>query len=374
MIIFRYLAKEILFTLMAVSGVLLLIFMSGTFVRYLSAAAAGDLSPQALLVIMGYRLPGFLELILPLGTFIGVLLAYGRLYVESEMVVLSACGLSQRRLLGYTLLAASPVIIAVSVLSLYLSPKGVAAVETLMAEQRSRGEFELIMPEQFQPLNKGNATFYTEHISEDKADLSQVFIADKSTSSVVTGGESAVVRAVGARQWFDENFQRRYFVLDDGKRYSGIAGNLDYHEVSFTSFGQLMESNLRQAQVRYRVDAEPTANLINSSEPLLIAGLQWRLSLPILVVVVCLLAVPLSRTSPRQGRYLGMIPAILLYIIYLVALNAARDQVKLAKLDPALGLWVVHGVFFGLALLLFNWGNVRRWWKHRASAEVQAHA
>ena len=359
---------------MAVSGVLLLIFMSGTFVRYLAEAAAGDLSPQALLVIMGYRLPGFLELILPLGTFIGVLLAYGRLYVESEMVVLSACGLSQRRLLTYTLLAAMPIILAVSFLSLYLSPKGVAAVENLLAEQRARGEFELIMPEQFQPLNNGQATFYTEKLSENKEDLSEVFIADVSSKSLVTGGESAVVRAEGAHQWFDETYQRRYFVLEHGKRYGGIAGALDFQEVTFNHFGQLMQSNLRQTRVKYKVDAEPTIALIGATEPARIAGMQWRLSLPVLVVVVCMLAVPLSRTNPRQGRYLGMIPAIFLYIVYLVALNAARDQVKIGKLDPMIGLWVVHGFFFTLALILFNWGNLRRWLRHRASREVGAHA
>ena len=168
MIIFRYLAKEIIFTLLAVCGVLLLIFMSGTFVRYLGDAAAGDISPSALIAIMGYRMPGFLELILPLGTFIGVMLAYGRLYVESEMVVLSACGLSQRRLLAYTLIAASPVILAVSVLGLYVSPKGVAAVEEIVAAQKARGEFDLLQPGQFQPMNKGQGTFYTAAISSDK--------------------------------------------------------------------------------------------------------------------------------------------------------------------------------------------------------------
>lgn len=365
MIIFRYLAREILLTLLAVSGVLLLIFMSGTFVRYLAEAAAGDLSPGALLVIMGYRLPGFLELIIPLGTFIGVMLAYGRLYVESEMVVLSACGLSQRRLLAYTLLAALPMIVAVACLSLYISPKGVAAVETILAEQRSRGEFDLMLPEQFQPLSGGQATFYTESISADKQDLSRVFIADVSPKTLLTNTESAVVRAEHGEQWYNPEFQRRYFLLSNGKRYAGIAGEADFQDVTFDQFGQLLQNNIRLAKAKYKVEAEPTLALFSATEPGRIAGLQWRLSLPILVVVVCMLAVPLSRTNPRQGRYLGMIPAILLYIIYLVALNAARDQIKLGKLDPSQGLWVVHLAFFGLALLFFNWGNLRRWLRHR---------
>ena len=361
MIIFRYLAKEIIFTLLAVCGVLLLIFMSGTFVRYLGDAAAGDISPSALIAIMGYRMPGFLELILPLGTFIGVMLAYGRLYVESEMVVLSACGLSQRRLLAYTLIAASPVILAVSVLGLYVSPKGVAAVEEIVAAQKARGEFDLLQPGQFQPMNKGQGTFYTAAISSDKQNLTGVFIADINPKTLLTQSEASVIRSDSGQQWYNEEFQRRYFVLGEGKRYAGIAGEADFQELNFESFGQLMQENIGQYRVKYRVEAEPTLALLGATEPIRIAGLQWRISLPVLVIVVCLLAVPLSRTNPRQGRYLGMIPAILLYIIYLVALNAARDQVKLGKLDPLLGLWIVHLVFFCIALLLFNWANLRRW-------------
>ena len=364
MIIFRYLAKEIIFTLLAVCGVLLLIFMSGTFVRYLGDAAAGDISPSALIAIMGYRMPGFLELILPLGTFIGVMLAYGRLYVESEMVVLSACGLSQRRLLAYTLIAASPVILAVSVLGLYVSPKGVAAVEEIVAAQKARGEFDLLQPGQFQPMNKGQGTFYTAAISSDKQNLTGVFIADINPKTLLTQSEASVIRSDSGQQWYNEEFQRRYFVLGEGKRYAGIAGEADFQELNFESFGQLMQENIGQYRVKYRVEAEPTLALLGATEPIRIAALQWRISLPVLVIVVCLLAVPLSRTNPRQGRYLGMIPAILLYIIYLVALNAARDQVKLGKLDPLLGLWIVHLVFFCIALLLFNWANLRRWIRH----------
>lgn len=360
LIIFRYLAREILLTLVAVCGVLLLIFMSGTFVRYLAEAAAGDLSPTALLVIMAYRLPGFLELILPLGTFIGVMLVYGRLYVESEMVVLSACGLSQRRLLAYTLLAVLPIILVVAYLSLFLAPKGVAAVEDLLAAQKSRGEFDLLLPEQFQPMNGGKATFYTEKISKDRDRLTEVFIADISPGTVVTGDESAVVRATSAMQWFDPDQRRRYFVLEQGRRYSGIPGLPNYQDVTFDTFGQLMQTNLPKAKARYKVEAEPTELLWASDQPVHISGLQWRLSLPLLVIIVCFLAIPLSRTNPRQGRYLGMIPAIFLYIVYLVVLNAARDQVKASKLDPMLGLWVVHLAFFLLALVMFNWANLRR--------------
>ena len=103
MIVFRYLSREVLLTFSAVSAVLLVIIMSGRFIKYLAQAAQGVLDPSVLLMIMAYRIPGFLQLILPLGLFLGVLLAYGRLYLESEMTVLTATGMSEQRLLSYTL-------------------------------------------------------------------------------------------------------------------------------------------------------------------------------------------------------------------------------------------------------------------------------
>ena len=99
--------------MLAVSGILLLVFMSGRFIKYLAEAAAGELAGDVLFQIMAYRFPGFLELILPLGFFIGILLAYGRMYLESEMTVLFACGVSDKQLLVKTLLGSIPVMLVV---------------------------------------------------------------------------------------------------------------------------------------------------------------------------------------------------------------------------------------------------------------------
>ena len=66
MIVFRYLSREVLLTLSAVSAVLLVIIMSGRFIKYLAQAASGALDPGSLFLIMGFRLPGFMQLILPL--------------------------------------------------------------------------------------------------------------------------------------------------------------------------------------------------------------------------------------------------------------------------------------------------------------------
>lgn len=348
MIIFRYLAKEVLASMAAVSAVLLLIIMSGRFVRYLADAAAGKLDAEVLLTIMGYRLPSFLELILPLGFFIGILLAYGRLYVDSEMTVLSACGMSERRLVGYTFSTALFVAFIVGVLSLYISPLGVKAAEDLFVEQRNRTEFESLKPARFHKLSRHEGVSYAQSLSADRKKLQQVFLAgsgeinDKLSLLTAATGETVVNPLNG----------KRYLVLENGQQYRGQPGDLNYEVVTFSRYSQFIPEPEFEARPKKATDGQSTRELWKAKTPEAHAALQWRLSLPILVLIIALLAVPLSRTQPRKGRYVKMIPAILLYIIYLVVSNAARGMMEEGKAPLPYFLWWVHGAFLLLALSL----------------------
>ena len=138
MILFRYLTREVLLTMTAVAGILLLVIMGSRFIRYFSSAAEGDIPLNILGSLMLFHLPGFMELILPLAFFLGILLAYGQLYMNSEITVMVACGVSPTRLLKVTLLPAIVVAVLVGVCSLWLTPLGAYNTETMLEEQRSR--------------------------------------------------------------------------------------------------------------------------------------------------------------------------------------------------------------------------------------------
>lgn len=332
----------------AVSAVLLLIIMSGRFVRYLADAAAGKLDASVLLTLMGFRLPSFLELIIPLGFFIGILLAYGRLHVDSEMTVLSACGMSERRLVGYTLVCAVFVAAIVALFSMYISPKGVQASEALFAEQRSRTEFETLKPARFHKLSGRDGVSYAQGVSDDKKQLQKVFLAGSGDTderlSVLTAatGETVINRATG----------KRYLVLKDGYQYRGQPGDADFEVITFARYSQYVPEPEYEASAKKTTDGMSTAMLLELDTAEANAALQWRLSLPLLVIIIALLAVPLSRTRPRKGRYVKMIPAILLYIVYLVSSNAARGMLEDGSAPTQYLLWFIHGAFFSLAIIL----------------------
>ena len=136
--IFWYLTADVVRTTIAVTVLLMLIFMSSRFVGYLADAAAGEIASDVLFKIMFYRLPGFLESILPLSFFIAILLAYGRFYVESEMIVLQACGLSQTKLMVYTLIPAVLLALLLGWLSLVITPGGESRVLSILNDPKAR--------------------------------------------------------------------------------------------------------------------------------------------------------------------------------------------------------------------------------------------
>ena len=215
-IVFRYLIRQVMVSMLAVSSVLLLVFMSGRFIKYLADAAEGELAADVLFSIMAYRFPGFLELILPLGLFIGILLAYGRMYLESEMTVLSACGVSDRQLLGKTLIGCTPVMLVVGAMSLYVSPWGMKQVEQIFNEQRQATEFEMLAPGRFQDFTSGGRVTYTESLSDDKRQLQGVFIAEYDQN----GEGITLITAETGSQLIDEETGSRFLVLEDGAEHT----------------------------------------------------------------------------------------------------------------------------------------------------------
>ena len=357
MIVFRYLSREVLLTLSAVSAVLLVIIMSGRFIKYLAQAASGALDPGSLFLIMGFRLPGFMQLILPLGLFLGILLAYGRLYLESEMTVLSATGMSQQRLLGLTMIQAAFVALIVAWLSLSLAPQGANQFQLLLNKQDALTEFDTLVPGRFQALSDGSRVTYTEELTNDRTNLSGVFISQKSLGQDAKDRSISVLVAETGHQEVRPDGSR-WLILNNGYRYDGNPGLADYRAIKYDTYGVLLPKPDASDEVTDR-DAIPTLDLIGNPEPRAIAELQWRISLPLLVFIVTLIAVPLSRVNPRQGRFLKLLPAILLYMGYLTILISARGALEKGKLSPTLGLWWVHALFLAIGLLLLYWEPLR---------------
>ncbi|MDU8607427.1 LPS export ABC transporter permease LptF [Pseudomonas syringae group sp. 247E2] len=358
MIVFRYLSREVLLTLSAVSAVLLVFIMSGRFIKYLAQAASGALDPGVLFLIMGFRLPGFLQVILPLGLFLGILMAYGRLYLESEMTVLAATGMSQQRLLAITMGPATLVGLLVAWLSFSLAPQGATQFSLLINKQDAMTEFDTLVPGRFQALRDGTRITYTKELSEDRSQLAGVFISEKRMSGDKSkdNGITVLVAEKGHQEVRPNG--SRFLILENGYRYDGNPGAADYRVIKYDTYGAMLPKPEISEEITDR-EAIPTSELVGNPAPRSVAELQWRISLPLSVFIVTLMAIPLSRVNPRQGRYLKLLPAILLYMSYLAILISVRSSLEKGKLPLSLGMWWVHGIYLSIGLLLFYWEPLR---------------
>lgn len=373
MIVFRYLGREVLLTMAAVSAVLLVIIMSGRFIKYMAQAAQGMLDPAALLLIMGYRIPGFLQLILPLGLFLGILLAYGRLYLDSEITVLNAAGVSQQRIFSYTLIPAVLMALLLGALSFYLTPLGMQKVEQVLHEQDGLTEFDTLVPGRFQSIKDGERVTYVEGLSQGRELLEGVFISETKPGSTTANQQLAVLVAKSGRQILHEDGSR-YLVLENGYRYDGQPGQADYRVINYETYAVLLPKPAIGLAGTDR-ESMATSELLSSSNQRLKTELHWRIAIPLLAFVVTLLAVPLARVNPRQGRFLKLLPAILLYMTYLALLIASRDALDKGRIPSALGMWPVHGLFLLIGLLLLYWDSLKYAWAGwRARTGGRGHA
>lgn len=354
MTIFRYLAKEIFTALAALTTILLLIFLSNQFVHYLTRAAEGQFPGFVVLRLMMLEIPNLLGLLLPLGLFIAILIAYGRLYAESEMTVLEACGFSQNKLIGITMILASVVAAIVAVLMLWLSPIISADRDRLLTSGGGPSMLiDTIVPGRFREVSGGKRVFYVEQVARDRDSADNIFLAEQAQAKPGQPAASAwnVVSAKSASVETDKKTGEEFVVLHKGNQYSGIPGQKDFRIVKFDRYVARLPRP--KPTIRKKERAMPTAQLWPfNNDPRKAAELQWRLSVPLMVLVLALLAVPMSRVNPRQGKFAKLLPSIIIYIIYANLMFIGRNWVARGKLPIWLGMWWLHAAVLLIALAL----------------------
>ena len=349
-IIFRYVIREIALTSIAICGVLLLILMSGRFVKYLSSALSGDLDPAIIFAIIGYRIPEFLELAFPLAFLMGIMLTFGRMYSENEMSILQASGVSLGRLLKFVLLLGLLFAMFNATLSLYLSPIGASKANLLLKAQDELSELDKITPKKFYKLSGERGVTYAERVSEDGV-LENVFLSVFNDSALQgTEGFVILLASTGIQQVTEDNGDS-YLVLKNGYRFQGMPGQYNHQVTSFNEYGSKL-SEKRKVIRGKEVDTMSSFDLFRSESAEASAALQWRLSLPIMLIVLVIIAVSLSKTDPRKGRYAKILPAILIYFLYFSALNYVARQIRFEQISSDFALLFVHLFFLSFAITI----------------------
>lgn len=359
-IIIRYLNREVINTMLVITAVLLAIMICNQFVRYLGDAALGRMTAKSVLQMMSIQVPLLAGFMLPLGYYLAILVSYGRLYAGNEMMALFCSGFSRMQLLGVTLMGALVVSLLVGVLMLWIEPKMAYYREHILAEAAVASPLEKMTPGRFQVI-AGRYVVYAEKMSRSRNQLDNVFAAEiPYEKHLKTWGAMA---AKSAKQVRDPTTHDDFVEFQKGIRYQGNPGEQAFQLVAFDHYGLRMPKpkitvkRLEEYLSTLDLWAEPKSNRLAAAE------LQWRLAMPLSVFLLAFIAIPLSRVNSRQGRFAQLLPAIIIYIVYIDFLFVSRSWVEHGLLPPWIGLWWVHAVIFllGCGLFMQNAGVFKQW-------------
>jgi lipopolysaccharide export system permease protein len=345
----RYVLREVVQTWLAVTGVLVAILVSNQLSRVLGQAAANDYGRRLVLDLIALGAIMNLSVIVPVGLLLAIVLALGRLYHDSEMAALQACGFAPARLLAPLLCFAVLIAVGLAWLAFFQVPRADQQAQLLRQSAFKEAQFGQLDAGRFRSFvsGGGDAVFYAERVDQDGL-LHNVFVRREA------GGIIEVALAETAAYSKAATNGMHFITLFNGRRYEGVPGQSDFRIIEFREHGIPIAAPGDTAGSTQDPDTKPSRELIGSSDLSDIAQLQFRASSPIMALVLTLVAVPLSRLRPRQGRYGRVGFAIVVYFVYSNLLSAAKVWVEKGQLPPAVGVWWVHVLILSLGLYLLH--------------------
>lgn len=346
MIFRRSLVRELTATAIGLFVVLLAILFTQSVIRILGRAAGGAVAVDGVLALIGFNAMFYLNLLLSVALFLTVLLTLSRWYRDSEMVVWFTSGQSLTACLKPIMMFAAPFLVAIVLLSLFLSPWAEQRKIEYERQLESRDEVSILSPGLFREFRRVGIVVYIESINPVDGTIRNVFL-----HSVDDAKDATTVARLG--HLVTEANGDRFVVLEDGRRYEGQPGTANFRLIEFGKLARRIEPAEARALPASN-KAIPTSLLLLSDNRNEKAELFWRLSVPILALVLTLLAIPLAYVNPRMGRSFNLVAAVFLYMLYTNIINIVQSLIAQGKLDLWLGLLLPHVVALLVVFLLFR--------------------
>jgi len=340
----RYVLREVIQTWLAVTGVLVAILVSNQLSRVLGQAADNQYGRHVVFDLIALGAVMNLSVIVPVGLLLAVVLTLGRMYHDSEMAALQACGFGPARLLAPLLCFAAVIAVGLGWLSFFQVPRADQQVQLLRQSALKEAQVGQLDAGRFRSFSGGDAVFYAERVDAQGV-LHNVFVRRE------TGGHIEVALSDTATYSKAAANGTHFVTLFNGRRYEGTAGHNDWRIIDFREHGIPIASPGEPIGTK-DPDTKPSGELFGSGAASDIAQIQSRASSPLMALVLTLVAVPLAKLRPRQGRYARVGFAIMLYFVYSNLLSAAKVWLEKGELSPVIGVWWVHLGVLALGLYL----------------------
>ena len=341
-----YLTRELAGATFATAIVLFVVSVGAAFTDVLKDIAEGKVPAGMMLSQLGLVLIGATPIILPLALMLGIMLAVGRLYRDSEMPVIHAAGVGPRRFLRPVLYVTVPILLIVGIASIWAGP----AAKNASAKMVSSASRNLILagltPGSFTELPGGRGVVFVGSSNAEGAELRNIFVyRQNDTRMDITSAPEAhvVINEQG----------NRYVSLRNGFEVEGARdGSRNYRLLRYGQNDILMPEGKTKYDPKdpaYR----PFLSLVGDSDPDAQSQFHFRIAPIFLTLAFALLAVPLARSMPRQARYGRMMVGFLSYMVAFDLVLLSRNWIEDGKISGMVGMWWISLPLLAIGLWMY---------------------
>ena len=354
MIIAKYLMHNVWIVLGAIFLIISLVIFGNQVAVMLQKSLEYGISTTDLLSLIAFGMIKDMPLIVSLSLFLAIILAIGKLYKDSEAIVMNSLGVGDKHFMVFI----QPVVLPIFIFVLLLTTLVVPWTKQQKSLVMSRGEYmpklNFIKQKEFQEIKGGEVVFYATKVVSGKGTrktMEEVFIY------TLVNGDPVITLAKKAQKYTDPSTNNVYLRLKDGVRYHGFLNNDSKKILNFDSYDfQIMDDKKQQSKKHsMQIESQSMVDLFYSNGFKEAAEFQWRLSQPLSIFILSLLGVLLGKASPRGGKNLGALFGVVIFILYNNALTIAKSTLEHGDNSMWSGLWWVHFLMLGFVFILHGY-------------------
>jgi len=322
------------------------IMVTTSLIRFLGRAATDRIGVADVVPLIAFSSIGYIPVLLVLTVFLSVLMVLSRAWRDSEMVIWFASGQSLTAWIRPVLSFALPYAFVVGMVALVVSPWAQQQIAELRQRFEQREDVSQVAAGQFRESRSSNRVFFVESVNKEQTEVSNVFVVQHD------GPRMIVVASRGGKVEVQDNGDR-FLVLEDGRRYDGEWGGVEFSLMEFERYGVRLEPATGPGGAD-STRGLTTPQLLASPTPANQGELMARIGLPVSVIVIALLAIPLAFVNPRLGSSINIVIGVLIYFTYTNLNGLMRSWIAQERISFSLGVWVTHVTLFVIALYLFH--------------------
>jgi len=348
MIFKRALQRELTGTAGAVFTILFTIAITIKPIKILGMAASGKVDANDVFILIGFAALNLVPILIVLTGFIAVLMVVSRSYQDSEMVVWLSSGLSLTNWITAILRFGAPLFVLIALMTFFVTPWANRHSLEYTDRFEQRSDIARVSPGKFQESASHDRVFFVEGVAGDLSKVRNIFV-----NSIESNRHSVVIAKEG--EIAVDKFGDKFLIMHQGCRYDGAPNEANFQVMQFDRYGVLIDENAKKIMTNKKAESLSMAELWRDPTPGNMGEFLWRISLPIMGVLLMLLALPLGYVNPRSGRSANFLLALFLCIFYYNMVLVSAAWVLQSQYSLAFSWWPIHLFFVLLITILFSW-------------------